>query len=275
MRRLALVALLIASLILAVSAAPPPAAKAPERPAQSRRALILGPQPDLRVTRIEVLRQECQDPLCLRVRIDLRNQGEATSGPFIVRVGYRVGSSQPWRTLEDFRFAAQAHNHDTSARKLFTFKESGSYEFRAEIDPDNVVQTAAPTKIRQTDPHHYDAGIPDLVVRAINSLVCRHAGGWNYDCSIKWKLENAGDGKAAGYIGEVVECSLNSSAFKKMAESVDHDLAAGAVVARESKFRIAPHGFQSLRCKVTVDDTNHVRERSETNNTAQSETYKP
>jgi|WetSurMetagenome_2_1015567.scaffolds.fasta_scaffold265916_2 hypothetical protein len=244
------------------------------RPPVQSTAALLGPAPDLRVTRFLVTKVECNEPLCLKVHVEMRNFGEGTKGQVEVRLSYKTKYENPWAQLETFHFAPQAHNHDTAAGKLFSFRESGDYCFLAEIDPENKVQPAAATKTAHADCRHYDAGIPDPALLEVKVSRCQHDNTDASHCFGTRILKNAGDGKLDGTIKFVMDCSTNGKSFKKCGEwnekvvcsAGERGSGLGWVVVIGSK------DVQTLRCRLTLYPT--MRERSSANNSITSDLWR-
>ncbi len=237
-----------------------------QRPAIERATPFLGPVPDLRVTRVVFNNVDCNDSLCLRVEVDIRNSGEATRGPVDVRLSYRAKSGAPWKQLETFHFAAQAHNHDTGAAKRFAFQESGDYCFLAEIDPENKVQPAAPTKSRASECHHYDAGIPDPTPASLTIRNCTNG------CSGFMRIRNAGDGKLAGSIKWVLECSVDGKVFRKDRDRQGQFTLGPGEVSGDQYWVYDAANAQTFRCRVTIYPT--MRERTTINNSLTSDLWR-
>ncbi|MBI4917896.1 MAG: hypothetical protein HY825_18810 [Acidobacteria bacterium] len=234
---------------------------------------LLGPAPDLRVTRVLVSKVECNEPLCLRVRVEIRNLGEGTKGPIDVRLSYKTKYEAPWTQLETFHFAAQAHNHDTAAGKLFSFRESGDYCFLAEIDPGNIAQPAAVTKSRVSDCQHYDAGIPDPVARRIRVSRCQHDNIDASHCFGDLEVQNVGDGKLDGSINVEFQCSANGQSFRKLVSGFDthYRLQPNELSNRGWVVEVNSKNVETLRCRATL--TPGFRERSSANNTVTSDLW--
>lgn len=225
------------------------------------------PGPDLRVTRLSVFRIDCNDSLCLKVAMDMHNSGEATKGNVDVRISYHVGSTAAWTPLETFHFAPQAHNHDTGAAKWFPFKESGSYCFRADIDPENKVQAAATTKSTQAPCQQYVAGIPDPSPTLMTIKPFSNAFGGVY------RIQNLGDAKLDGSIRVVLECAENGKPYKKY---YDYDIAfkldPGSTAEKHWNIDADPPKVQTIQCRTTI--TPHFRERTKINNTITSDFWR-
>ncbi|MDD5564805.1 MAG: hypothetical protein PHQ91_13910 [Thermoanaerobaculaceae bacterium] len=244
-----------------------------ERPPVQGIAPLFGPAPDLRVTRVLVSKVECNEPLCLRVRVEIRNLGEGTKGPIDVRLSYKTKYEAPWMQLETFHFAAQAHNHDTAVQKLFSFRESGDYCFLAEIDPGNVAQPAAVTKSRASDCQHYDAGIPDPAARRIRVSRCQHDNINASHCFGDLEVQNVGDGKLDGTIKVEFECAANGQSFRKLVSGFDthYKLQPNEISNRGWVVTVDSKDVETLRCRATL--TPSFRERSSANNAIGSDLW--
>lgn len=268
-----LVAVSIAVVSIAAPALAQPTRQVQERPPVQGIAALLGPAPDLRVTRVLVSKVECNEPLCLRVRVEIRNLGEGTKGPIDVRLSYKTKYEAPWTQLETFHFAAQAHNHDTAAGKLFSFRESGDYCFLAEIDPGNVAQPAAATKSRASDCQHYEAGIPDPTARRIRVSRCQHDNINASHCFGDLEVQNVGDGKLDGTIKVEFECAANGQSFRKLVSGFDthYKLQPNEISNRGWVVTVDSKDVGTLRCRATL--TPGFRERSSANNTVTSDLW--
>ncbi len=263
MRRLLTISVAAASVASLALAQP---AQRVQQPAAQGIARLLGPQPDLRVTRLLFNQVDCNDSLCLRVQVDMHNGGEATKGPVDVRLSYRMGSSSQWTFLETFHFAPQAHNHDTGASKRFAFKESGAYCFRAEIDPENKVQAASPTKSLDSECKPYVAGIADPAPYSLTIRNCTNG------CSGFLRIKNLGDGKLAGTIKWALECSLNGKPFHKDRDRQDQFALGPGEVSGQRYWVIDANYPQTATCRVTIFPT--MRERATINNTITSDLWR-
>jgi hypothetical protein len=263
MGRLSLVSVAVASVASLALAQPTVRV---QQPARQGIAQVLGPQPDLRVTRLLFSQVDCNDSLCLKVQVDLHNGGEATNGPVDVRLSYRMGSGSQWTFLQTFHFAPQAHNHDTGASKRFAFKESGLYCFRAEIDPENKVQAPSPTKSRDSECKQYTAGIADPAPYSLTIRNCTNA------CTGFLRIQNVGDGKLSGTIKWALECSVNGKPFKKDRDRQDQYTLGPGQVSSQEYWVYEVSNPQTVTCRVTIYPT--MRERTTINNTITSDLWR-
>ncbi len=250
-----------------------PAQQLQNRPVQGV-APPLGPAPDLRVTRVLVNKVECPDSLCLGVHIEMRNYGEGTKGPVDVRLSYKTAPAAPWTPLETFRFAPQAHNHDTGAGKRFSFRATGDYCFLAEIDPENKVQPAAATKARGSDCQHYEAGIPDPVARGIRIARCQHDNTNASHCFGELEVQNVGDGKLDGNIKVEFKCAANGGHFEKLESGFEprYRMDPNDLSSRPWVVTVKSKDVQTLRCTATLYPS--MRERSSANNSITSDLWR-
>ncbi len=265
MRCLAVVSL--AGLTVTAPALAQPTTRVEPRPPIQGIAVQPAPQPDLRVTRLVFFQVDCNDSLCLKVAMDMHNSGEPTNGQVDVRISYRIAPAVQWTPLETFHFAPQAHNHDTGASKRFSFQQSGSYCFRADIDPDNKVQRASPTKTRETQCQQYVAGIPDPTPIVLSLKSFSNAFGGVY------RIQNVGDGRLNGAIKVAIDCSVNGKPYEKGPNyTIQFTISPSEYAERHWTFDHDPKGVQTLQCRMTI--TPSFRERTATNNSITSDLWR-
>ena len=231
-------------------------------------------KPDLKVTQLLAERVPTQAvPLRVDITIRILNSGASTGATrFITRLYHRTKSSDPWQPLFDWPSGAVAAGGGAVYNKHFDFTESGTYFFKATVDAENTVAEIGEGNNSMALTKSFQAGTPDLIVSNAVASTTQTAASGAMSIKAEWDVENIGDGKAVGSYATVLYVSKNSGGWNEVQRYIRTNL------DKSEKAHMFHTGFftnfNSIRFKITVDETHKIQEKLEGNNSAFSNTIK-
>ncbi len=226
------------------------------------------------VTNSSVLAEQVQTtlaPLRLKVTVVVKNQGQAYAEHFNCRLSYRLSSSAPWQELDtwhrDGLYSGQTFSHVT--QKDFT--EGGTYYFKAEADCNQELTESSETNNIRYFSKSFSAGTPDLTVQNLTASSVNVYSNGNWAVKSEWDVKNIGDGKAASSFVVLLRVYKGSdTAGADLQSYTRYNLDKGASIhfSRTTTFS----NINSVHFKVIADSTGKIYEKSESNNSATSNT---
>jgi hypothetical protein len=229
-------------------------------------------KPDLKVTELTAEQKpNLTIPLRLEITVHIKNTGAATGAVhFVTRLSYRMHSSDPWQQLQDWSSGALGANGGAVYTKTFDFTEGGTYYFKAEVDANNEVAESAEGNNTKTLTKTFQAGTSDLIVKNLVATSLHTSASGSMSVKAEWDVENIGDGKASGSFVTVLYVSKNGGSYSEVQRYTRSNLNSNGTLhfSKTSSYT----NFNSLRFKVTTDETHTIEEKLEGNNTAFSNT---
>jgi len=229
-------------------------------------------KPDLKVTEMTAERKlNLTIPLRLEINVHIKNTGTTTGAVhFVTRLSYRKHPSDPWQHLQDWSSGALGANGGGLYSKTFDFTEGGTFYFKAEVDADNEVAESSEGNNTKTLTKTFQAGTPDLVVNNLVATSLSTSASGSMSIKAEWDVENIGDGKASGSFVTVLYVSKNSGSYGEVQRYTRSNLNSNGTYhfTKTSSYT----NFNSLRFKVTTDETHTIQEKLEGNNSAFSNT---
>jgi len=229
-------------------------------------------KPDLKVTELTAARQSTQAvPLRIEITVRIHNSGSGTGAThFVTRLFYRTKTSDPWQQLYDWTSGATASGGGAVYGRTFDFTDGGTYYFKAVVDVDNEVAESSEGNNTKTLTKTFQAGTPDLIVNNLTASTVNTTSSGAMNVKIEWDVENIGDGKATGSFVTVLYVSKNSGSYSEVQRYTRSNL--NKNTSTHFTKTTSYTNFNSLKFKVTTDETHKIQEKLEGNNTAFSNT---
>jgi hypothetical protein len=229
-------------------------------------------KPDLTNSAISAERVETTlVPLRFKVTVEVKNRGQAYAQHFNCRLSYRLSSSAPWQELETWHRDGLNLNQTFSHVTQKDFTEGGTYYFKAEADCDQELSESSESNNIRYYSKSFMAGTPDLTVENLTAATVNVYSNGNWAVKSEWDVKNLGDGKASGSFVVLLRVYKDSSAAGADLQSYTrYNLDKGASIHFSKTTTFS--NINAVHFKVIADSTGKLYEKSESNNSATSNT---
>lgn len=232
------------------------------------------PKPDLRCAELSVEKVPTMEvPLRVRVHLWVKNFGPGSSESYVAHLSHRKGSSGAWSLDHEYPLPFSPPNGGAVWNPTIDLPEGGTYTFKVEVDvTKKVTETNEGNNIR-TVTKTFAAGTPDLTVTDLVARVTRKTVSGTVHVQVDWDVANIGDGKAAGSFVTVLKVAKNGSPFVELARFTRSNLQPKAKlhISKTQSFTEVTR----LKFRVETDATHVLTERSNANNSVDSDLLQP